>query len=186
MNFCLSKEKLLYFASKLGLGSFGGLCEAAKVHRNSLTPYLKGERSPYTQVVLDLASALKVSPDELIVEVSEDLGSQLYKRISPLIAGRTLAFFMFGSRARKTEKKYSDIDIGVSGGSARIDFESFVLLKSQIEDVFDDFPYTLNIVNLDMAPDEFLFSIEKDLTFLFGDKESSHYLLGYIHGRKKN
>lgn len=186
VNYCLSKEKLMHFASKLGLRSINEICEAANVHRNSLTPYLKGDRSPYTQVMLDLAAALKVSPDDLIIKTSEDLVNELYRKISPLISDKQLALSMFGSRVRKTEMKYSDIDIGISGGRAKIDFDSFVLIKSQIEDEFDDYSYSLNIINLDMAPDDFLFSIEKDLTFLFGHKECFDYVLGYIDGRKKN
>ena len=186
VKYVLSKELLQQYGERNGFRSFGEICEAANIHKNSLTPYLKGDRSPYTQVVLDLARVLNVAPSNLVDVKAGDVVYDLQTMILPIVEDKELAFFMFGSRARRTEKKFSDIDIGITGGMNKLDFEKFVLLKSEIEDLFENYPYTLNIVNLDIAPDDFLLSIEKDLTFIFGNKECSQFFLGYVNGRKKN
>jgi transcriptional regulator with XRE-family HTH domain len=185
VNFVLDVEKLKAFSRKAGIQTIGELCEKANIHKNSITPYLKGERSPFTQVVLDIAAALRVSAQDLVGVGEDHIVTDLRSRLGTLMeSGWSL--FLFGSRARGSEKKFSDIDVGVTGGKVKLSFSDFSIFKSKAEDAYDNYPLSLNLVNLDMAPADFLLNIEPDLTFICGNEISSAFFLGYVYGRKEN
>ena len=71
------------------------------------------------------------------------------------------AFYIFGSRAKGTYKKYSDVDIAVDLGEKPLDISVFAKIKSVFED--STFPYEVDIVDLQSLNENFLHIIEKDL-----------------------
>ena len=185
MSYLLDLDKITLLSADSGLRSLAELCKKAKINKNSITPYIKGERSPFTQVVLDIANALNTSPLDLVSTGEDKITKEIKSRLAPLLE-ESVAIFLFGSRARKTNKKFSDIDIGVTGGINKIDFETFSLFKSRVDDAFDDYHLSVSLVNLDIAPLDFLVNIENDLVYFNGYKNSASYFQGYLSGRKEN
>ena len=186
MDWVLNMERVKELAALRSIESQSELCELAGVHPNSLTPYAKGERSPITQVVTEVATVLGVSPISLIENNKQDsLVCDAQHKFEAILPA-DLALMLFGSRARKSARKYSDIDVGVTGGAKPISFSSYVKFQSQVEEQFENFSHTINLVNLDKAPQDFLLSIAPDLTFLCGSHTAAAFLQGYISGQKEN
>lgn len=186
VQYFIDIDRVRQLAKAAGLNTLGALCEKAKIHRNSITPYIKGERSPFNQVVLDIASALKVPVTDILLSHEDKSIAALQRALSTVIEEDKQAVFLFGSRARKTERKFSDIDIGITGGKLPISFSSYSRIKSELEDHLDNFPLSLNFVNLDIAPFDFVSRIEKDLIFIAGSQIVANYFLGFIDGKKTN
>lgn len=184
-NFILDIEKIRIQAKKLGIQNLGELCKKANIHQNSITPYIQKKRSPFTQVVLDIANCLNMPATECICQ-SEDEVTVKVKQMIMTALNPEHAVFLFGSRARGSANKFSDIDLGITGGNKKITFEEFSKIKSGIDDLFDNFSLSIDLVDLDLAPLDFLVDIEKDLTFLCGNQNTANFFLGYINGRKEN
>ena len=185
MNYVLNFDKLKNLCQSQGFSSLKALCAKANIHQNSLTPYIKRARSPFTQVVLDLATALNVPVIDLICINDDKEITQVKEVIAPFLPERC-AVFLFGSRARGTQKKFTDIDLGITGGKDVLTFSRFSIIKSEIDDAFDNYPLSVNLTNLDIAPTDFIEEVARDLRFLTGDEKAAYYFLGYIDGRKEN
>ncbi len=186
MNYTLDIDRVKSLASNAGITSLTELCHKASVHPNSLTPYIKGTRSPLTQVVIEIAAALNVSAHLLLKGDGYDPLIYQIRQVVEEALPQARAAILFGSRARGTAKPYSDIDIGLTGGSKPISFPEFVRIETQIEERFEDFTHTIDLVNLDLAPYHFLTEIESDLKFLTGDDTVAAFFKGFLYGRKKN
>lgn len=66
---------------------------------------------------------------------------------------------LFGSRARKEHKKYSDVDIGLIPARG-IDEKVITLLKEKIEN--SNIPYKVDIININEVTEDFRKQILKD------------------------
>ena len=185
MSYLLDTAKVRALALEANIASLGALCDLAQIHRNSLTPYVKGERSPFTQVVLDIAKALGVPATDIIRQQDDENLLEAKDKFRSVLPAEH-ALFLFGSRARGDAQKYSDIDLGITGGKSPLGFSEFSRLKTKAEELFDSYPLSINLVNLDIAPDDFLFSISRDLQFFLGDEKTASFFMGYLYGRKKN
>lgn len=186
VGFLIDFSKLRLLGEKIGARNLSEICSLAGINKNSITPYVKGERSPFASVVLRLSEALEVSPLDIIVSSDEDeVISYIKKQIKEALDDSEVVF-LFGSRARGDHKKFSDIDLGITGGKSQTDFSRFVTLKSNIDDKFDNYHLTINLVNLDMAPLDFLLQIEADLLYLCGNEKSAAYFQGSLNARKES
>ena len=78
-------------------------------------------------------------------------------------------FVLFGSRAKKKNKKYSDIDIGVYSrkGISHIEFLKILHFTKDIE---EGIPYFIDLANFNNADSDFLINISNSLTFLAGKR----------------
>ncbi len=189
MRYQLDIDKISRLSADLGINSLAELSKKAKINKNSITSYIKGLRSPFTQVVLDIADALNTPALNLVRTAEDEVERELKARLAPLLDGLldgSVAILLFGSRARKDNKKFSDIDIGVTGGSTKLDFGTYSIFKSKVDDAFDSYHLSINLVNLDMAPLDFLLNIQQDLVYVCGDNNSASYFRGYLSGRKEN
>ena len=77
-------------------------------------------------------------------------------------------YTLFGSRARGTDKKYSDFDIGIYCKD-KIDFAAYSKLLNLVGDWNENELSTVQLVNLNEADPDFLNEIRKDLIFLSGN-----------------
>ena len=70
-------------------------------------------------------------------------------------------FYIFGSRAKGTAKKFSDIDIAIDLSGKKIN--NFIKIK--LETAFEDstIPYKVDIIDLNNISEDFKKCIEKDL-----------------------
>ena len=73
-------------------------------------------------------------------------------------------FYIFGSRAKGTSKKYSDIDIAVDLNGKKLDVS--ILGKILIEFQDSTLPFEVDVVDLNSVDEDFRNLIKKDLVLL--------------------
>ena len=188
MVYRIDPDKLTKIMSQRGVANLSVLAERSGVHRNTIRAYVKGEKSPYSSSFLAIVEQLKVEPEELIGEsqtVDEPV-RELLKLIAPVVsANPDVAFLLIGSRAKGSARKYSDIDIGVTAGSDPLDYKRYLAIRSDIEDLVDDFSWLVDVVNLDAAPSWFLEGMDYEVRFLAGNYSSCSFLMGVLNGIQK-
>jgi predicted nucleotidyltransferase len=96
-----------------------------------------------------------------------------------------IAVILLGSRARGNAKKYSDWDMGVTLGKKQLSTEEYFKIKNRVEDLSDNLPRSVDVINLDVAPSWFLRKIDYDPPLLDGQKSAYIFFLGVLHGIKK-
>lgn len=171
-----------------GFSSLSALASKRAIHRNTLKAYITGEKSPIVSAVTRLAEALAVEPLELITTDSRQtrllLAIEQQARVF-LLASPSRALVMFGSRARGLAREFSDLDLGVTGGEDPISTPEFLQLKRSLDDVIEEAPLCVDVLNLDVAPQDFLLEVSQDLRYVAGDESKFHFLKGVIHGLTK-
>ena len=73
-------------------------------------------------------------------------------------------FYIFGSRVKGTNKKYSDIDIAIDLNGKKLD--TSILGKILIEFQDSTLPYEVDVVDLNSIDEDFRNLIKKDLVLL--------------------
>ncbi|MDR1453067.1 MAG: nucleotidyltransferase domain-containing protein [Candidatus Margulisbacteria bacterium] len=68
--------------------------------------------------------------------------------------------YAFGSRARGTARKYSDLDLAVDSGDQSFDFSARCALKFDFEE--SDIPFRVDIIDLRSVTPEFKALIQTD------------------------
>lgn len=186
----INRQRLTQLMRERGIGSIQELSRRAGIHRNTLYPLFSGERSPFAASFVALCRALGTDPLELVTESCEDLDAPIYEIAAN--AFRTfeakapgLALFLFGSRSTGKAKRFSDYDIGLTGGEERLDTEVYLRIRQHISELADNLPVKVDVVNFDAAPPSFLSDFDSPLVFLAGNQQSLLYLRGVIDGVKK-
>ena len=87
---------------------------------------------------------------------------------------------MIGSRAQGNAREYSDWDVCVSGGRQIVSSNDYLKMKRILDDLAEDFPWNIDLLNVDQAPDWFLSDLDYDPVFLVGSRESYGYFLRII------
>jgi len=79
--------------------------------------------------------------------------NQMRKLVLKVTKDLNCTIFLFGSRARGTERRSSDIDIGFSG----LDEKTFLRTRDHLLSEFEEsiIPHRVDLVNMDTAPPEF-------------------------------
>ncbi|MDR1997590.1 MAG: nucleotidyltransferase domain-containing protein [Candidatus Margulisbacteria bacterium] len=72
--------------------------------------------------------------------------------------------YVFGSRAKGSARKYSDLDIAIDAHGRAVDFSKECALKCALEE--SDIPYRVDVVDWNSVPPEFKTLIKKDLVSL--------------------
>jgi len=160
-----------------------------RINRATLNNYLKG-KGPLSESFYDLCQALKADPLTLLVPASSLPQVQYLDEIMPLVKAVTahdeqVAIGLLGSRVKGTMRRYSDWDLGITHGAGRLTGEIFLGLKRIVDDLADDLPRNVDLMNLDQAPGWFLKGIDYDPIFLAGNETSWNYFLGVLHGARK-
>ena len=187
----LNLEKIKSLMDKSSIASFTELAERASIHRNTIYPILRGERSPFTDSFLSLCQALGAEPTELLNTSETTYEQTLISSLRNTYAAfreahPTLAFFLFGSRASGSAKKFSDFDVGVTGGKNVLSANGFLTLQEFLLQELEDFPCKVDILHFDSAPSVFLKGFYGNIIHLVGDSESTAYIEGKINGIKEN
>lgn len=79
------------------------------------------------------------------------LVSQIQQIIAP-VRPSGYKLFIFGSRAKGTNRKYSDIDLGVEGKN-KLTAKEYLALTTTLED--SDLPYKVDVVDFSSVTDRF-------------------------------
>jgi predicted nucleotidyltransferase len=80
------------------------------------------------------------------------------KIIQDILKKYPYRFYIFGSRSRGDNKKFSDLDLGYT---SNVDWKTLIKLEEEFEE--SDIPYKVDLVNLDKSSAEFRESIKDDL-----------------------
>lgn len=185
----LDQATLKTAMQQAGFGTYAELIREAGVHRNTLHHYLSGKRELLPQPLQKLAASLGIEVLSLLKHADSNVGDEktLIEILKPHSKGfPTAAFMLFGSRAKGTASCYSDWDIGISGGESAFDVDSYLALKGDLQDATANWPYRVDLVNLDLAPAWFLTQIDYQPRFLTGNRLSYHYFLGVLSGYRKS
>ena len=79
--------------------------------------------------------------------------NQMRKLALKVTQGLDCTIFLFGSRARGTQRRSSDIDIGFSGLDEKTFLKTRDRLLTELEESI--IPHRVDLVNMDTAPPEF-------------------------------
>lgn len=191
MRYVLSENVFRKHLSEGGYTSIFDFSRKTRIHRNTILNYLAG-KDAFAPIISRIAAMLKIDPLELIVPISESTARvPLLDEIRPLIAkitktDRQLAVVLIGSRAGKRARNYSDWDIGITRGQNLLDSAQYLKIKNMVEELAEDVPRMVDVVNLDAAPAWFLKGLDYEPVFLDGSKEAYLYFRGVLYGIKKH
>jgi len=182
----INTDMLRDICDRKGIRSSSELAIKSGIHRNTANAIFAGKISPFSNSFLKIAEFLEVNPKELVSDDDVDSFEAQVKDsiLKNLKEDLDIAYFIFGSRASKTARRYSDLDIGISGGMDRVESERFLELKEKFSELFEDLPINVDLSNFDDAPDWFLCDLKQDPIFLTGDIKDYYFIQGYISGKK--
>lgn len=171
-----------------GYLSANDFCTTNRIHRNTLRAYLSGEKSVFADVIERISEKLSVDPLDLLESVEKGLEPR--KRLQEMLKAvfrkySEVAFILIGSRSTRSAKEFSDFDIALSGGEKRLATAMYLRLKQDILDATEPFEYSVDVINLDQAPIDFLRSLESLGIFMGGDESKFDYYKGFINGIQK-
>lgn len=153
-----------------GFHSVEQLANALGLHRNTVGNYLHGA-SALPHALSRILDLLELSPDEVFRDTvvrRRVPGHGVAKLVDQIVARRAgMCAVLFGSRARGTEKRYSDYDLGVFDPTG-ISFRDFSPLMTVVDDFNKGRLEEVQITNLSDADETFLRGIREDLTYLGG------------------
>jgi predicted nucleotidyltransferase len=181
------------FHARLRALGFRNALEFARrtgIHRNTISLYLQG-REILQGAFVKIAGALKCDPLDLVQKKIDAEGeiehlSEIRQIIDALVkADAGIAVLLLGSRAKGTARPYADWDIGITRNGKPIDGRLFLTLRGKTEELAEDLPRSVDLVNLDAAPAWFLEGIDYEPLFLDGNREGAAHFLGVIHGIRK-
>lgn len=143
---------------KSGFRSIEELAKKIGVHRNTIHYFLSGHRVIPVSVE-KIMKTLNIKIQDILIDQKDDSVDDL-EQIAELIDKLHaefpfVTFVLFGSRARGDAKKYSDWDIGIFA-SDDIDHDTYRKIVMRRDELIDDLPFFVDIVNLCRADSYFL------------------------------
>lgn len=189
IRYKLDDRQLATQLRKLGFPTVSQFAKAHGINRATLNNYLKG-RGPFPESFYAIADALKVDPLQLLTPIPSEGGIPKLEEIAPIVAAccrvsPQVAVVLLGSRVRGGAQEYSDWDLGVTGGVHQITTKEFLHIKQLVEDLKENLPRDVDVINLDEAPEWFLKGINYSPRFLSGNESSWNYFMGVLHGVQK-
>ena len=169
-------KKTLHARGYSGLKPF---LERIGLHRNTLDRYVRG--APVLPVSIEKAlAALEIPIEQAICMHYQEEKLSIDSLVTSIHTSYPqVSIFLFGSRARKSARKYSDFDIGVYSQSG-ISFSQYLAILEQKENYEEHAPEKIDCVNLNLAEKDFLLSVVPDLRLLAGYERDTIELRGKI------
>lgn len=171
-----------------GYPTLSAFAAAHRLSRATLQSYLRGQ-TPISTAFYHLAKALRVDPLTLLTLDTKSktppeqeilpIATALCRQVPQLAVG------LFGSRATNRARTYSDWDLGITRGATALATADFLRCKRLVDDLAEDLPRRVDLINLDAAPTWFLEGIHYPPIFLGGTETSWQYFLGVLHGTQK-
>ena len=96
-----------------------------------------------------------------------------------------ISCFLFGSRVSGSKKKFSDYDIGLSGGVNPLKAFQFLEIKESILLKVDDLSVAVDVTDFDNAPQWFLAEVRDGFHLICGKQFVFQQFMGKIYGIKK-
>ena len=173
-NFILDEAKVHTAMKNKGFGSIESLANALGVHRNTILPYLSGDRA-LPDCLDRMLKILELSPGEAItknIKSQHQPGLEISALISSLVQlAPENAYILFGSRARGNFRKHSDYDVGVYkiGGLPFAELSKLIDLTEAWEETKH---YDVNLTNLTLSDSDFLLEVRASWVYLGGSLEA--------------
>jgi len=190
VKYILNKKLFKRYLLKEGYKNILDFSRKTSIHRNTIKNYLSG-KSIFSSAFEEVARHLNTSPLELIEPISDsDQRVEHLDELKPIIGkiiehDKSIAVILLGSRAKKHHKKYSDWDLGITRIPNGISDREYLKIKSFVDDLADDLPRKVDVINIDVAPSWFFEGIDYEPVFLDGNKESYIYFKGVLDGIRK-
>lgn len=170
---------------------YAHVTDFAKSHgfnRATINNYLKG-RGPFSETYYVICDVLQIDPLS-ILSLSFSAPAPDVGEIMPIVkklcsADKGIAVGLVGSRAKGIGRKYSDWDLCITRGRHGLTGKEFLRLKRAVDEDVDKLPREVDFVNVDAAPDWFLFGLSYEPVFLAGDSNAWSYFMGVLYGAKK-
>jgi len=190
MKYVFNQTVFKQALSKRRIRSLFDFAQKSSIHRNTVLSYLEG-KNVFSNAFVHIAEFLKIDPLELLLAVSDTRVKvegidEIRHVIAALAKTKKIAVVLLGSRARGKHREYSDWDIGITGGDSKVTSSEYLKLKNITEEISENVPRMVDLVNLDAAPSWFLKGIDYEPVFLDGNKEAHLYFKGVLYGIKKD
>lgn len=168
--YILDSKRFHRVLKESGFRSIGKLAKSLGVHRNTIHYYLSG-RGVFPEGLEKIIQALNLKPHDILIDEKGEFFDTL-ENIAPIIDRLqqefpAVTFILFGSRSRGSPHKYSDWDIGVFSGSG-LPHKIYRQIVRRKNDLAEDLPFFVEIVNFNRADSYFLHEASKDWKFLAG------------------
>ena len=188
VRYHVDSEKLSHLIAQRGYAHLTEFARAHGFNRATMHHYFKGQ-GPISESYYAICDALQVDPISLLLPVAEEKIDDLLEIMSVVkklcASDDDIAVGLLGSRAMGRHRKYSDWDLGLTGGRRALSGLEFLRLKRTVDDEVDGLPREVDFVNLDAAPEWFLQGIDYEPVFIAGNMNAWTYFLGVLHGSKK-
>lgn len=171
--FVINKSRFRTALKENGYGSVGELAEHLGVHRNTIQYFLAGRRV-LPESLEKAFHALHLDVQDVIQETQERK-PLLDERVAALVddlshAFPDMTFVLFGSRGEGRAHKYSDWDIGVFR-EVGLSHDDYMKVVRIVSDAAENFPYFVQITNLNIADRPFLKRIARGWHLLAGSQK---------------
>ena len=166
--YALDNKKLSEAIKAKGYRSFSEVAKKIGVHRNTLSNLITGQ-SVFPKSLTMLFEFLDLDGRQYISLTQEGFTVDSIAFLVDALLGvhPRCCIVLFGSRARGDNKKFSDFDLGIYS-SQKLTHKEYLKLIEVKEEVCEDFPATVQVVNLNRADSGFLEQISQDIRFLGG------------------
>ncbi len=173
MELVVNREVFESALKERGFSSLGELAADLKLHRNTVSQYFNG-KSVLPEALSRVLERLRVNPLRALEErrtgVPVDESLALLAPLVTRLANQFphYAFFLFGSRARGTARKYSDVDIGILASGA-LSISELSEIREVVDEVSEDWPVLVDLLDIARAEPAFIANVRRDAIFLGGD-----------------
>ncbi|MCB0318131.1 MAG: nucleotidyltransferase domain-containing protein [Bdellovibrionales bacterium] len=169
--YILNEAEFIIALKNKGFSSIQALADSLGMHRNTVHYYLSGKNSAIPDKLTELIDALDLDLKSALVK-KESFKADIHPSIIRIIDEIHKAFpkvsvVFFGSRAKNTSKKYSDYDLGVYSDEG-IKHRCYNQILNIKDDLEQDSPYFVDVVNLNSADLSFLKEISTSWKFMAG------------------
>lgn len=165
--YALNIEALKTAVRKRGFRGIKPFLEHIGLHRNTLDRFARGA-SVLPRSVEQVVSSLNIPIEQALVRTTQNPADPIMPLVEEIHRNHpNTSLFLFGSRARGRNRKYSDFDLGVYSRTG-IPLKEFLRILEEKERFEEASPWTIDCVNLTNASGEFLVAIARDMTLLAG------------------
>jgi predicted nucleotidyltransferase len=161
----LSRDVVRQAMKRKGFRTLQELARHLGAHRNTLSNYLA--RTPVLPKKLEeLLSVLEIPLQEALIEVCEEKDRDDMEGLDEVVDKLHEQFpkvtlVLFGSRARKTNARYSDVDLGVYSKSG-LSHPEYRSMRIAVSEAAERLPLDIDLVNLNRAEHSFLVHVVRD------------------------
>lgn len=184
LNYVIDPKEFQMALERAGYRSIQQLAQQLSIHRNTIHHFLSGA-SVFPESIGKIFSALDIEPMAILKKKAQGYDVSLITGLVDALfeKRRNMCVVLFGSRARQTNSRFSDFDLGIYAREGLSHTEYLDLISCRDDNV-EDLPVTVDLVNLCRADKDFIENIVGDLKFLGGRLSDWLELKGKADGQK--